>query len=183
MSRIHPLTLENPSVRVKPLFDAVQRALGSVPNMMRTMAQGPAVLEGYLSLSGALAKGTLGAKASEQIALLTAEQNGCAYCASAHTALGKLHGLSEADIEAAREGRAVTARTQAALTLAQSVIETRGHIDDATLRAARESGLSDGEIGEVVAHVALNVFTNYFNSVAATEVDFPAVRAPKTLAV
>lgn len=183
MSRIHPLALENPTPPVKPLFDAVQRALGTVPNMMRTMAQSPAVLSGYLSLSGALAKGTLGGRAGEQIALLTAEENDCLYCASAHTALGQLHGLDENEISEAREGRAGIAKVQAALTLARSVIETRGHIGDATLRAARESGLTDGEIGEVVAHVALNVFTNYFNSVAATEVDFPAVRAPKTLAV
>jgi AhpD family alkylhydroperoxidase len=147
--------------------------------MMRTMAQSRAVLDGYLALNSALAKGSLGRKLGEQIALLTAEQNGCNYCASAHTALGKHAGLADSDIAAARDGRASEPRAQAALSLARAVIETRGHVSDAELAAARRAGLSDGEIGEVVAHVAVNVFTNYFNSLADTEVDFPAVRPPR----
>lgn len=183
MPRIAALDPQQAEPRARPLLDAVHRTLGVTPNMMRTMAQGPAVLDGYLALNAALGKGSLGRKVGEQIALLTAEQNGCTYCAAAHTALGKLAGLSDDDIEAAREGRAPESRAAAALELARAVIQARGHVSNADLAAARAAGLSDGEIGEVVAHVALNVFTNYFNSLAGTEVDFPAVRAPRRPAV
>ena len=179
MARITAVDRERAAPRAGALLDAVEQKLGMVPNMMRTMAQGPAVLDGYLALSAALARGQLGGRIGEQIALHTAEQNGCAYCAAAHTALGKGNGLSDADIEAARSGRASDTRAAAALALARAVIEARGHVADADIRAAREAGLSEGEIGEVVAHVALNVFTNYFNSLADTDVDFPAVRPPR----
>lgn len=182
MPRIAPLEVQNADPRVQPAFDALNKALGMVPNLYRTMAQSPVVLEGALAFSGALAKGSLGGALGEQIALLTAEQNGCAYCASAHSALGKRFGLKDGDIDEAREGRANTARAQAALTLARTVLETRGHVSDTTLRTARDAGLTDAQITEVVAHVAVNVFTNYFNSLAATEIDFPAVRAPKVMA-
>ncbi|HEX6250554.1 MAG TPA: carboxymuconolactone decarboxylase family protein [Gemmatimonadaceae bacterium] len=179
MARITALDREHVAPRAGALLDAVKQKLGMVPNMMRTMAQSAAVLDGYLALNAALARGQLGGRVGEQIALLTAEQNGCAYCAAAHTALGKGGGLSDADIDAARSGRASDAKAAAALALARAVIETRGHVADADITAARKAGLADGEIGEVVAHVALNVFTNYFNSLADTDVDFPAVRPPR----
>jgi AhpD family alkylhydroperoxidase len=179
MPRITAIDPHEATARVKPLFDTVQKLLGATPNMMRTMAQSPAVLEGYLGLLGALAKGSLGGRIGEQIALLTAEENGCTYCAAAHTALGLGGGLTEDDVSAARLGSARDPRADAALTLARAILESRGHIADADVDAARQAGLTDGQIAEVVAHVALNVFTNYFNTVAGTEVDFPAVRAPR----
>lgn len=179
MPRIAALDRQQVEPRTQALLDAVNQALGVTPNMMRTMAQSTAVLDGYLALNTALAKGSLGRSLGEQIALLTAEQNGCGYCAAAHTALGQHAGLTDADIAAARDGQAGEPRAQAALSLARAVIETQGHVSDRDLAAARKAGLADGEIGEVVAHVALNVFTNYFNSLADTEVDFPAVRPPR----
>ena len=179
MPRIAAVHPEHAAPSVTPLLEAVKKQLGATPNMMKTMAQSAAVLDGYLALNAALARASLGRKISEQIALLTAERNGCAYCAAAHTALGKAAGLSEAAIDAAREGRSEDRRAAAALALAEAVIETRGHVTDAEVGAARAAGLSDGEIGEVVAHVALNVFTNYFNVLAGTEIDFPPVRSPR----
>lgn len=68
---------------------------------------------------------------------------------------------------------------KAALRLARAIVEARGHVSDADVGAAHDAGLSDAEIAEVTAHVALNVFTNYFNSLAGTEVDFPAVQPPQ----
>lgn len=179
MPRIAALDPEQAGPKARPLLDAVKQKLGVTPNMMRTMAQSAAVLEGYLALNAALAKGALGHRIGEQVALLTAERNGCTYCAAAHTALGKGAGLSDDDIAEARAGRAAEPRAAGALALARSLIERRGHVTDADVAAAREAGLSDAEIGEVVAHVALNVFTNYFNTLADTDVDFPAVRPPR----
>lgn len=166
--------------QAQPLLAAVQRALGVTPNMMRTMATRPAVLDGYLALSGALGKGRLGRRLGEQVALAVAEDNGCDYCAAAHTVLGKGAGLTDADVDAAREGAvadpARDPRAAAAVAFARAVVAARGHVQDADVDAARAAGLDDGDLGEVVGHVALNVFTNYFNSVARTAIDFPAVR-------
>ena len=179
MPRIAAVDPQSADPKSQSLLDAVQKSLGVMPNMTRTMAQRPAVLDGYLALNGALAKGRLGRRIGEQLALVLAEENGCGYCAAVHTQLGKHAGLTDADIDAARDGTAADPRADAALTFARAVLATRGHVRDSHVDAARAAGLDDGDLGEVVAHVALNVFTNYFNSVADTEIDFPAVRAPR----
>jgi AhpD family alkylhydroperoxidase len=150
-------------------------ALGLIPNMARAMAQSPAVLEGYVSLSGALSKGSLGRKLGEELALTLAGTNRCDYCASAHTALGKLAGLSEAQTVSALQGNAEQTKDAAALRFANAIVEKRGRIDDADFKAVTDAGFTAGEAGEIVAHVALNVFTNYFNNVAKTEIDFPHI--------
>lgn len=176
MPRIAPLDPAAASGTAKELLDAVQAKLGATPNMMRTMAVAPAVLEGYLGLAGALAGGRLGGALGERIALEIAEANACAYCLSAHAYLGEhLAKLSDAEIEAARHGRADARRDQAALAFARAVLDARGDVSDADLAAARDAGLGDAELAEVVAHVALNVFTNYFNRAAGVEIDFPVV--------
>jgi uncharacterized peroxidase-related enzyme len=174
MSRINVIDTEQNTGKRKELLDAVQTKLGITPNMTKTMAQSPAVLDAYLRFSDALG-GTLNAEIREQIALVAAEQNGCGYCASAHTAIGKMVGLDENAILSARKAHAEDRKIDAALQFAKIVLERRGHVSDEDLNAVREAGYSDGEIAEIVANVALNVFTNYFNEVAKTEIDFPKV--------
>jgi uncharacterized peroxidase-related enzyme len=159
----------------KELLDAVQAKLGVTPNMMKTLAHSPAALEGYLSLNNTLARGVLPAKVREQIALAVSQENGCEYCVAAHTLLGGKAGLKPDQLIAARKGESGDAKTHAELELARQIVEARGNISDAQLAAAREAGISDPEITEVVAHVALNVLTNYFNVLARTDVDFPRV--------
>jgi uncharacterized peroxidase-related enzyme len=176
MSRIKPV-LETTHDGVRRSFNAIERQLGVVPNMMRTMAQSPRVLEGYLALSGALSRGLLPATLQEQIALAVAETNACNYCLSAHTALGRKAGLSDDQLAASREGRAAEAKANAALQFALAVLEHRGGIGDDELARVRAAGFSDAEIAEIIAHIALNVLTNYFNRAAETEIDFPKVAA------
>ena len=151
----------------------MRQKLGLVPNMTRVMANGPVALEGYLGLSGALAKGVLSAKVREQLALAVSEVNGCDYCLAAHSAVGKAVGLTADQVRDARLGGAVDTRTDALLRFARKVVESRGKVSDADLAAVRGAGWDDGALAEVVAHVALNVFTNYFNTVAGTDLDFP----------
>ena len=176
MSRIKPV-LETTHDGVRRSFDAIERQLGVVPNMMRTMAQSPRVLEGYLGLSGALSRGLLPPKLQEQIALAVAEANSCDYCLSAHSALGRRAGLSDDQLAASRQGRAADAKGKAALQFALAVLGRRGGVSDEELARVRAAGFSDAEIAELIAHVALNVFTNYFNRAADTEIDFPRVTA------
>lgn len=176
MSRIQPVNYEQSTGKVKVLLDGVTAKLGMTPNMMKTMARSPAVLEAYLNFSGALAGGNLDARLREQIALISAEINGCGYCASAHTAIGKMAGLSGEAISAARRGHSADAKSDAALRFARLVIVNRGQVSEADIKALKDTGFSEGEIGEIVANVALNIFTNYFNEIAETEIDFPKVQ-------
>jgi uncharacterized peroxidase-related enzyme len=175
MPRISPIDQDTASGQQRELLDAVQKHLGRVPNMFRTMAESPAVLEGYLGLSRALAGGMLNPRLRQQLALATAQANECGYCLSAHTAIGKHVGLAPDEIAAARDGSAEAPKADAGLKFARRVLERRGDIEDNDVVAVRKAGFTDGEVAEVIAHVALNIFTNYFNKVADVEVDFPKV--------
>ena len=175
MSRLNPIQPELATGKAKELLDGVQAKLRVTPNMTRVMANSPAVLQGYLSFSGALAGGALDAKLREQIALEVGEQNSCQYCVSAHTAIGKMTGLSDTEIEAARGASSTSPQNASALRFAELLVDKHGRISDADLDAVRAAGFSDTEIAEIIAHVALNIFTNYFNNAARVEVDFPKV--------
>lgn len=178
MSRIPtPLTIEAAPAAARTALEAVKKQLGSVPNLFRVVANSPAALEGYLALSGALAKGSLDAKMRERIALAVAELNGCAYCLSAHTYLAKnLAKLDDAEITANRNGASNDLKADAAVRFARKIMEARGHVTDADIAAVRAAGFDDAQVIEIVLHVALNTLTNYVNEVARTEVDFPVVQ-------
>jgi uncharacterized peroxidase-related enzyme len=177
MSRIHQVNPQSATGKAKELLDGVQGKLGLVPNMTRAMVNSPAVLDGYLSLSGALSKGALSAKSREQIALAVAQANECEYCLAAHSAIGKMVGLSVDQILDSRRGTSVDPKTDAIIQFARQVVDQRGLVSDANIAQVRAAGLDDGAIAEIVANVALNIFTNYFNHVAETEIDFPRAEA------
>ena len=177
MSRLPTVDFESASSRTQELFSAVSTKMGVVPNMMRTMANSPAVLEAYLSFQGTLSHGVLPAKVQQQLALVISEYNRCEYCLSAHTAIGKQMRLSEDELLRNRQGTSADSKIDALLQFARRVAEKRGRVDDDDVAAVREAGYGNAEIAEVVAQVALAVFTNYFNNVSATEVDFPHVHA------
>ena len=175
MSRLVAIQPEKATGKAKDLLDAVQAKLKITPNMTKVMANSAAVLQGYLQFNAALAGGVLDPKLREEIALEVGEQNACEYCVSAHTAIGKMIGLSNPEIEAARDARSSSPKHAAALAFARQLVASKGHPSDAEFNAARAAGLSDAEIAEVIAHVALNIFTNYFNNTAEVEVDFPKI--------
>lgn len=181
MSRIPtPATIADAPEKARALLGAVKAQLGSVPNMFGLIATSPAALEGYLGMSGALAKGALPAATRERIALAMAEMNGCNYCLSAHTYLGKnLAHLDDAEITANRSGASNDPRADAAVRFAVTVARQRGHVAEADLSAVRLAGYSDAQLIEIVQHVALNSWTNFFNEVFKTEIDFPVVEARK----
>jgi uncharacterized peroxidase-related enzyme len=174
MNRLPALDPATATGKSKTMLDAVQSKLGRTPNLMRTLANAPAALDAYLSFSGALANGALDAKVREQIALAVAEANVCDYCLAAHTAIGGMVGLTADQIQQARDARSDQPKAAALLKLARSVVVNRGTVTDHELAAARAHGVTDGEVVEVVANVALNILTNYVNHVARTVVDFPA---------
>jgi AhpD family alkylhydroperoxidase len=159
----------------KKNFDILKSALGFVPNITLAMAQSPTVLDGYTGLSAASIKGRLG----KQLALTLVGTNCCEYCASAHSATGKLAGLKETDVAAAVQRKAEDARETAALKFASAVVEKQGRIDDADFKAVADAGFTLGEVSEIVAHVVVNTFTNYFKNLARTEIDFPSADGSK----
>lgn len=175
MSRFPQINPENATGDVKQLLEGVREKLGMVPNITRAMAIAPAALEGYLAFSTALSKGALSAKHREQIALVVGQANGCDYCLAAHSAVAKMVGLTSEQILDSRRGTSVDPRSDAIVRFARKMVEKRGFLSDSDLREARGAGLDDADLAEVIANVALNMFTNYFNHVADTDVDFPAV--------
>jgi uncharacterized peroxidase-related enzyme len=180
MSCIEALSLEAAPGASQALLEGVKKQLGTVPNMFRTFAHSPAALEGYLDLSGALARGSLDPATRERIALAVAEINGCGYCLAAHAYLGRnLAKLSESEIESNRRGTSADAKAAKAVAFAARIVETRGHVSASDIESVRAAGFSDAEIVEIVAHVALNTLTNYLNKVAVTDVDFPVAPALK----
>jgi len=181
MSRIPtPKSVDTAPDAAKPLLEAVRRQLGVVPNLFRLVANSPAALEGYLGIMTALGKGSIPAATGERIALAVAEINGCDYCLSAHTYLGKhLAKLDEAEMTANRDGASNDPKADAAVRFAAKVVRNRGHVGDADLQAVRAAGYSDAQVIEIVLHVALNTWTNYVNVVGKTEIDFPLVTAAR----
>ena len=175
MPRLAALNPDTATGQAQRLLNGVQNKLGFAPNIMRTMANSPAVLQGYLDFSGALSKGKLSPKFREQIALAVSEVNDCRYCLAAHSAIGRTVGLSEEAISDSRRGESTDTKEATALEFTRHVVSSRGQVADEEVAKLRKAGFADGEIAEILANIGLTLFTNYFNHVAGTEVDFPSV--------
>lgn len=175
MARIQTVNRNETPAAVAATLDAVKAKIGVVPNLFATFANAPAVLNGYLAFSEALTKGRLTPAQRESLALAIGQANSCQYCLSAHTLLGKGAGLNPAAIRAARDGQSDDPLTDALVKLAVQIVQQRGVLSDDDLNTARQAGIDDGLIVEVIGHVALNTLTNYTNHIAATDIDFPVV--------
>jgi uncharacterized peroxidase-related enzyme len=173
MSRIQPTA--TPDAASQELLAGVKKMLGGTPNMFTTLAHSSSALGfAVAGFTGFSASGLSGAL-REQLALTVAGANGCEYCASAHTTLGKMHKIEANELAQNLNAQSGNAKTQAALTFARKVVEARGHVSDADMQAVRSAGYSDSEILDIVTIVAFNTFTNYINEVVKTEIDFPLV--------
>lgn len=181
MPRINPLTIESASPEASKTLEAIKGKIGMVPNIYATMAHAPAALNAALGLGEALGKSSLSPALREQLALTIAGVNSCDYCASAHTMIGKGAGVSEDELASNLTGTATDSKTQSFLTLAKTIVDKQGHLSDADLASSRNAGITDQEIIEVVAVVAQNIFTNYFNHIADPEIDFPVVRTAQAV--
>jgi len=178
-TRIKTLNPETTTGKSKELFNAVESKLGFIPNLIKVFGNSPATLQTYLSLGELTASGNFTNKYREQLALAIAETNNCNYCLSAHTAIGKMNGLTEEQTEQSRKGLAEDAKAQAGLQFAQAVTKNRGNVSTEAIQTAKEAGFNDGDILEIVLNVVSNTLTNYVNHIAETEIDFPSVEAGK----
>ena len=176
MNRVPLIDRSEARAESKTLLDAIHGAFGTTPNMFRAVANSPAALESMWGAFGTLGAGVIPAKLGEQIAVAVADRNACEYCLAAHTALGRNAGATAEEMQRAQAGEAADAATQAALRFALKLVNDRGKVSDSDVRALRDAGFGDEAIVEIVAHVALNLFTNYVNVAFAVPVDFPAVK-------
>ncbi|WP_430414065.1 carboxymuconolactone decarboxylase family protein [Parasphingorhabdus sp.] len=172
MSNFETLTVETAPEGSKPLLESVKKASGFVPNLLGTMAPAPALLEGYLSLSGIFSKTNL-SETERQIILMTNNRlNKCFYCMAAHTTLSQMSGVSEEVIEALRNNTPISDSKLEALRVFAGVInETRGWPSDKHLSDFLSAGYDHQTVLEVILGTSLKVMSNYTNHVAETQVD------------
>lgn len=175
MSRIAIIDNHNADVEQKGLLDAIQDQLGMVPNFLRVFANSPVALRAFLGLHGVANGGSVDAPTRERIALALAQQNGCEYCVSAHTAIGRKAGLSGDDMAAARAGTSEDAQAAVAVKFARSLMENRGDVSAIELAEVRAAGYSDADIVEIITHVGMNFLTNILGKASRVEIDFPKV--------
>lgn len=173
MARIKALNPEEATGKTKELFDTVKSKMGMVPNMMRTLGNSPAVLNAYLGFNAELSYSSLGGKLGELIALTVANENGCDYCNAAHSFVGGKMGISEQEIDGARNGFSSDTKINAALTLAKEILNKKGAVSNESLENVRAAGFNDTQILEILAQVSLSIFTNYANILSETDIDFP----------
>ena len=175
MSRVPQIDPQTASGRTGELLQSVEQSLGTVPNFIRVLANSPAALNGFLGLYSVAQDGALDPLTRERIALAVAEQNGCQYCVSAHTALGRKAGLDSDEMLANRDGTSSDGKAAAALAFTQALVENTGDVTRAEFDAVRNAGHSDAEIVEIITHVALNIFTNLIGKATQVDIDFPEV--------
>jgi uncharacterized peroxidase-related enzyme len=165
--------------KAKELLDAVEKKYGGVPNSFKTMANSPAAFQGFLDLSATLEGGVLSFETRYQIALAVSEINGCAYCLSAFTAIGKSGGMKDETLAMCRIAGSTDPKIDAILKFAAAIVRERGAVTPQDFQKVKSAGCSDEEIQEIIANVALYTFANYTNLVIRTEIDFPLVMPTK----
>jgi uncharacterized peroxidase-related enzyme len=175
MSRINIVTQDNAGAEQKVLLDDIQSKLGMIPNFLGVLAQSPDALRAFLGLHGIAESGQLDPQTRERIALIVAQDNACAYCLSAHTAIGRKAGLAVSEIEANRAGTSQDAKAAAAVTFAKALNEHLGEVTQAELDSVREAGYGDAEIVEIITHVGMNILTNLIGKASQVDIDFPKV--------
>ena len=178
-TRIETLNPETTTGKSKELFNSVQNKLGFIPNLIKVFGNSPVTLQSYLSLGELTAGGNFSNKFREQLALAIAEENNCNYCLSAHTAIGKMNGLSDEQIELNRQGLAKDKKVETALKFAQEITKNRGVVSTESIQSVKAAGYNDGDILEIILNVVSNTLTNYVNHIAETEIDFPKVESGK----
>ncbi|MCW2135441.1 carboxymuconolactone decarboxylase family protein [Arthrobacter sp. VKM Ac-2550] len=180
MPRIPVHTIDSAPQASKEIAAKLEQRMGKFLNIHASMAHSPTVIAAYNGLSEAIdSHGSFDAQTKEAIALAVGNQNGCDYCQAAHTLSARKAGLADEQILAVRAGEVDFDPKIAAITeVAREAAAKAGDVSDPAWQAALDAGWSNEELTEAFAHIAANLFTNYFNHYAGTDLDLPAVPAP-----
>jgi uncharacterized peroxidase-related enzyme len=173
MPIIDPIKMDTANENEKKILEGIQAKMGKIPNIYATMAHSPSTLQAMLAYGVGLKKGVLTPREIEAIALAVGANNACDYCVAAHTVIGKMSGLTVEETLEARQGISHDPKMDALLELAVEISQTRGRPLRKVVDAFKEAGYSDAALIVVIAWVAYNIFTNYFNHIVETESDFP----------
>ena len=174
MARLNVITPAQASGQTKELYEAIKRAVGAVPNLYQSLGNSPVALEGVLHTDGILKKGQMSVAEIEAIKLAVSEAYGCDYCLAAHTLLGKKAGLTDEEVIGIRRGASQKPRIGALVKFVNATLHPQARVSDAELGAVRATGYNDAQIAETLLVIAQTVFTNLFNRVNQTSLDFPA---------
>ncbi len=154
------------------IFDNLQKGLGFVPNLYAYFAKNETALSDYLSLQNR--KSTLRAKEREVINLVTSQINGCRYCQSAHTVLGKMNGFTDEQILEIRKGSAsFNDKLDALVKFTASVVENRGHATEQSKEDFFAAGYTESNMIDVIIIVGDKIISNYLHNLTGFEIDFP----------
>jgi uncharacterized peroxidase-related enzyme len=175
MSIFDPVDLKTADAEAIAALELVQSAFGGIPNLMKMLAIAPNVLRGIMALNQAVTSGELEASLVEQVALLASAINQCEYCVAVHVHVGQQAGLSRDELIRNLQGTASDPKSQAVLNFTQAVVNNRGKVDESTVKALRDHGLSDKAIVEIVGVIGLYTFLNYVKHLTQPALDFPAV--------
>ena len=173
--QIKKVDVDTSTGRTKELLDAVQAKYGMVPNTFATMASSPVTLEAFLGLNSTLENGSLSFELRNQIAVLVSELNGCAYCLSAFTAIGKGAGIKDETLATCRMASSDKPKIETAHKFAKELVQNHGVVDKKMIEEMQKMGYGEIELGEIVANIAMITFINYFNLIANTKIDFPLI--------
>ena len=177
MPRLKTVEPSDAGPEVASMYQQIEQKIGMVPNILKGMANSPAVLQAYMSFSGALQEASLSSAEHEVVYLNTSEANRCHYCVSAHSTLATSIGLSADEVVNIRRGEPSDPKHRALARFTRRMMETKGFVEDADLEAVRDAGYGDQQIAEAIAVIALATFTNLFNHVNETQLDFPEAEA------
>lgn len=177
MSKLKTLSKENASKESKEIFENLESKLGFVPNVYATIGNSAKALSATLSIGQTLQGGAFSGKETEAIALAVAQANDCGYCLAAHTAVGKMQGLTDDQTVEIRNGEIADKKLKALTDLAKAITEMRGYPKDELIEKFYDAGYSQTAFAELIVLVGLNTITNYTNHIAETEIDFPKAPA------
>ena len=172
-------TRDQLSASSQPLYDNLQKAIGFVPNLYATFGLSEHGMERYVAFQGA--KTSLNNKEKEVVNLIVSEINGCRYCLSAHTMMGKMNGFSEAEILDLRAGHSTDAKLDALVKLAADITENKGRVNPATLDAFYAAGYTDGNLVDLVLQVSDKTAANYLHNLTEVPIDFPVAAELETV--
>ena len=154
------------------LLEIAQAKYGFIPNLMGEMAEAPSLLKAYLEVGEALEASSLTAQEQQVVILTVSYLNECSYCMTAHSAVAKMVGLPDDEIDALREGQPMSdANLEALRTFTGILVEKRGWASDEDIAAFLTAGYTRAQVLEVILGIAFKTMSNFTNHVADTPID------------
>ena len=176
MNNLKTLTYDQVNEDTQKIFDGLKQKIGMVPNIYAAIAHSPVMLKALLAYGETIKSGEFSPKETEAIALTTGEENSCQYCLSAHSAIAQKLGFNEQEIVQLRKGGIEDTKLKALTALTREIVAQRGYPSHGLIEEFFSVGYSQAALAELIGLISLNIFTNYFNHIAKTEIDFAEVK-------